>query len=71
MKVTSSELIYEKEQNYVRASIYADTTPGTMPKPEDIAGLDNTWKFTPDSMLYIVGTGDAYLAGEDNAWHKQ
>lgn len=71
MKVTSSELIYEEDQNYVRASIYADTTPSAMPKPEDIDGLDSSWKFTPDSMLYIVGTGDVYLAGEDNAWHKQ
>ena len=71
MKVTNSKLIYEAEQNYVKATIYADSTPSPLPKPEDIDGLDNTWKFTPDSVLYIVGNGDVYLAGEDNAWHKQ
>lgn len=71
MKVTESTLIYEQEQNYVKATIYADSTPSPMPKPEDIEGLDNTWKFTPDSLLYIVGNGDAYLAGEDGQWHKQ
>lgn len=71
MKVTSSKLIYEAEQNYVKATIYADSTPGTMPVPADIHGCDSSWKFTPDSVLYIVGNGDVYLAGEDNAWHKQ
>ena len=71
MKVTNSKLIYEAEQNYVKATIYSDTTPSTMPAPENIPGCDSSWKFTPDSVLYIVSTGDVYLAGEDNAWHKQ
>lgn len=71
MKVTSSEQIFEAEQKYVRATIYADSTPSPLPKPEDIAGLDNTWKFYPDSLLIVTGTGDAYLAGEDGQWHKQ
>ena len=31
MKVTEATLIYEAQQNYVKATIYADTTPGTMP----------------------------------------
>ena len=30
MKVTNSELIYETEQNYVRATIYADSTPNRL-----------------------------------------
>lgn len=71
MKVTNSKLIYEAEQNYVKATIYADTTPDTMPVPADIPGCDSSLKFTPDSVLYIVGNGDVYLAGEDNQWHKQ
>lgn len=71
MKVTDSELIYQKEQKYVRATIFSSTTPNPMPKPEDIEGLDNTWKFYPDSLLIIDSTGDAYLAGEDGLWHKQ
>lgn len=71
MKVTKSKLIYEQDQNYVKATIFADTLPGTLPVPADIPGCDSSWKFTPDSSLYIVGTGDVYLAGEDNAWHKQ
>ena len=36
MKVTNSELIYEAEQNYVRATIYADSAPSPLPKPEDM-----------------------------------
>lgn len=71
MKVTESTLIYQPEQNYVKATIYADSTPSPLPKPEDIEGLDNTWQFSPDSLLIITGTGDAYLAGEDGQWHKQ
>lgn len=71
MKVTQSKLIYEAEQNYVKATIYADSKPSTMPVPTDISGCDSSWKFTPDSVLYIVGNGDVYLAGEDNTWHKQ
>lgn len=72
MKVTSSEAIYETNgEKYLRCTIYADSTPSPLPKPEDVPGYDNTFSFTPDSLLVITGTGDAYLAGEDNAWHKQ
>ena len=71
MKVTSSKLIYEAEQNYVKATIYADSTPATMPVPADIPGCDSTWKFTPDSVVYVTSTGDVYLAGVDNTWYKQ
>ena len=71
MKVTESTLIYEAQQNYVKATIYADTTPGTMPVPADIPGCDSSWKFTPDSVLYVTSTGDVYLAGVDNTWYKQ
>jgi hypothetical protein len=71
MKLTKSELIYEADQNYIKATFFADETPNTMPVPADVPGCDSTWKFTPDSVLYVVGSGDLYLAGVDNAWHQQ
>ncbi len=71
MKLTKSELIYEAEQNYIKATFFADETPSTMPVPEDVPGCDSTWKFTPDSVLYVTSTGDVYLAGVDNTWYQQ
>ncbi len=71
MKLTDSELIYEADQNYIHATFFADQTPATMPVPADVPGCDSTWKFTPNSVLYITSTGDVYLAGEDNTWYQQ
>jgi len=71
MKLTKSELIYEAEQNYIKATFFADETPNTMPVPADVPGCDSTWKFTPDSVLYITSTCDVYLAGVDNTWYQQ
>lgn len=71
MKVTNSELIYEAEQNYVRAQIWADEVPSPLPTPADIPGCDSSWKFTPDSILMIASTGAMYFAGEDNSWYQQ
>lgn len=72
MKVVSSEAIYEESgDKYVRCQIFADTVPGTMPAPEDIPGYDSSFEFYPGSTMYIVTTGDLYMAGEDGDWHKQ
>ena len=71
MKLTKSELIYEADQNYIKATFFADETPNTMPVPADVPGCDSTWKFTPDSVLYVVGSGNLYLAGVDNTWYQQ
>lgn len=71
MKLTDSELIYEADQNYIKATFFSDQTPATMPVPADVPGCDETWKFTPNSVLYITSTGDVYLAGVDNTWYKQ
>ena len=71
MKLTNSELIYEAEQNYIKATFFADETPNTMPVPADVPGCDSTWMFTPDSVLYVTSTGDVYLAGVDNTWYQQ
>lgn len=71
MKLTKSKLIYEADQNYIKATFFADETPATMPVPADVPGCDETWKFTPDSVLYVVGSGTIYLAGVDNAWYQQ
>lgn len=71
MKVTDTKLIYEPEQNYVKATIYADSLPDPLPVPADIPGCDSSWKFYPNSVLYITGNANVYLAGEDGAWHKQ
>lgn len=71
MKLRKCEFIYEAEQNYVHATYFADETPNTMPVPADVPGCDSTWKFTPDSVVYVTSTGDVYLAGVDNTWYKQ
>lgn len=71
MKLTKSELIYEAAQNYIKATFFADETPETMPVPADVPGCDSTWKFTPDSVVYVTSTSDVYLAGVNNTWYKQ
>lgn len=71
MKLTKSELIYEADQSYIKATFFADETPEKMPVPADVPGCDNTWKFTPDSVVYVTSTGDVYLAGVNNTWYKQ
>lgn len=72
MKVVSSEAIYEENgDKYVKVEIYSDSVPSPLPTPANIPGYDGTFSFTPDSSLYIVGTGALYLAGEDGAWHLQ
>lgn len=72
MKVISSEAVYENNgDKYVRVTIFSDSVPSPLPTPEDIPGYDDTFEFTPDSVLYIDTTGEVYLAGEDNQWHKQ
>lgn len=72
MKVVSSEAIYEENgDKYVSCQIYADTVPATMPEPKDIPGYDNSFEFMAGSTMYIVTTGDIYMAGEDGNWHKQ
>lgn len=71
MKLRKCELIYEADQNYIHATFFADETPSTMPVPADVPGCDSTWKFTPDSVVYVTSTGEVYLAGVDNTWYKQ
>ena len=71
MKVVSSEAIHEKDHDYVRVSIFADTAPSPMPEPADIPGYDSSYEFMPGSTLYEITTGTLYMAGEDGDWHQQ
>jgi hypothetical protein len=72
MKVVSSEAIYEESgDKFVRCQIFADSVPSPLPEPADIPGYDDSFSFYPGSTLYIIGTGDLYMAGEDGDWHKQ
>lgn len=73
MKVVNSEAIYETNgDKYVRVEIYSDTVPATMPTPADIPGYDSSFQFFPgESTMYIVTTGEVYMAGEDGNWYKQ
>ena len=59
-------------KRYVRASIYADTTPNTM--PEDgalIEGLDANDVLAADSTMYIIASGDLYMLNGAGTWVKQ
>ena len=72
MKVVSSKAIYEEGgDKYVKCKIFSDTVPSPLPEPEDIPGYDETFAFYPGSSMYIVTTGDLYMAGEDGDWHTQ
>lgn len=72
MTVINSEAVYGiNGSKAVRVTIFSDSVPSPLPKPEDIPGYDNTFSFTPDSVLFIDTTGAAYLAGEDGLWHEQ
>lgn len=52
--------------------LVSDTTPATLPTNGDgIDGLNDTDLFAPLSVLFVVATGDVYLANESGTFVKQ
>jgi len=62
----------ENGKRYVRASVYGDTTPSTMPTTgAGISGLNGDDILYAGSVFYAVDTGDIYMMNSQNTWVEQ
>ena len=75
MTVASSKAIYREEdgvvKRYVECELYADTVPSPLPTAEDIPGYTAEDQIFVGSTLYIVGTGQIFMADEDGEFVEQ
>lgn len=73
MRCQDSVLINTADgKRYVRATIFADTTPSTMPTTgAGIFGLNGDDILFADSILYAIDTGKAYILNGAGTWVEQ
>ena len=72
MRCVDSVLIENGGTKYVRATIFADTTPATMPTTgAGIFGLNADDHLFADSVLYAEDSGDVYMLNGAGTWVKQ
>ena len=76
------KFLYSKEEdgvtkNYIYAEIFADTTPSQFPTNADNIDAfpknfpSNSIVFAGGSLMYIVDSGEFYMATSDGTWVKQ
>lgn len=71
MTVTYTKEIPRGDENHVYVEAFADTTPSPLPTVEDIPGYEDYDQIAVGSTLYIVHTGDVYIADETGAFVAQ
>ena len=75
MTVASSKTIYREvsgvTKRFVECELYADTVPGTLPTAADIPGYTENDQIFVGSTLYVVSTGQLFMADEDGEFVEQ
>lgn len=62
-------------KNIVRIEAVSDTVPTTMPASDKIDGFPQMWepetiRWAAGSLVYVVETGDTYMANESGVFKK-
>lgn len=75
MTVAKSKAIYRdidgETKRFVECELYADTVPSPLPTAEDIPGFTSNDQIFVGSTLFVVGTGDVYIANEQGEFVQQ